>query len=111
MNKLSVLSKLFDKNMDRDGYVPVTFFENGKITIYGFGLTNCSTNRKICDLSLFDVEIDKEMAWEQAYNQTMNVKYMKNTRKFSRTVNCFKWKGEGDPPIYLIPRERGRTKL
>jgi hypothetical protein len=93
--------------MDRDGYVPVTFIDGKKIIYHGFALTACSSKRKICDLSLFDIERDREDAWEQAYQQTMNPKYMKLTRNFGMRHNCFKWKGQGDPPIFLIPRERG----
>lgn len=48
--------------MDRDGYVPITFIDGKKIVHYGFALTDCSSRRKICDLSLFDIEKDKDNA-------------------------------------------------
>ena len=37
----------------------------------------------------------------------MNPKYAKNTRNFNKKLQCGEWKGSDDPPIFLIPRQRG----
>ncbi len=64
--------------------------------------TKASTNRIIANLSLFDS--DDPLLWEQAYQETMEKKYAKNTRNFSRKIHGNFCK---DPQVFLIPRVRG----
>ena len=61
-----------------------------------------STNRIIANLSLF--YSDDPLLWEQAYNETMERKYAKNTRNFGRKIHGISCE---DPKIFLIPRVRG----
>jgi hypothetical protein len=61
-----------------------------------------STSRKVYPLSLFDSNDPFE--WETAYQLTMDPKYKKMTRNYSKVVQG---KPVQDPKIYLIPRERG----
>ena len=46
-------------------------------------------------------------AWELVYQNTMDKKYAKGGRNFSRSVGGTPYEGEGSAPIFLIPRERG----
>nr|QBK92974.1 MAG: uncharacterized protein LCPAC403_01080 [Pithovirus LCPAC403] len=64
--------------------------------------TTASTNRIIANLALFDS--NDPLLWEQAYKETMEKKYAKGTRKFSRKIYG---KPYQDPQIFLIPRVRG----
>lgn len=62
-----------------------------------------SSHRVICDTSVCDSK--SSALWNEAYKLTMDAKYAKGTRNFSRNIT-------GVPqaltaPIYLIPRERG----
>lgn len=62
-----------------------------------------SSKRFVYPLSLF--ETNDERAWEEAYDQTIDKKYKKNTRKFNKKITG-KRIVNGVPPIFLIPRER-----
>lgn len=64
-----------------------------------------SGNRKVGDFSIFDTT--DATAWEEMYSSIMDKKYSKHSRNFSTSVRGTKWVGRGQPPIYLIPRERG----
>lgn len=63
-----------------------------------------STSRFIGDLRLF--ESNNPYDWEKMYHDIYDTKYKKGSRNFSRTITGKKW-DKGEPPIYLIPRERG----
>ena len=64
---------------------------------------SASSKRCVYDPSLF--ETDDPIEWENAYQETMDPKYKKETRNFSKT---FAGKRQDkEPPIFLIPRERG----
>jgi len=67
--------------------------------------TAASSGRCIADLRLFDT--DNKDKWEEMYQYMFGAKYKKNTRNFSREIVGKKWEGKDNPPIYLIPRERG----
>ena len=61
-----------------------------------------SSKRKIGDVNIFnDTTIT---SWEKMYDEIMDEKYKKNTRKFTKTIHGKKTE---TPHIYLIPRERG----
>lgn len=62
----------------------------------------CS-GRRILDPVLFNT--DNPDDWEKGYQLIFDQKYKKNTRSYSTTITGCPVKGE--PPIYLIPRERG----
>ena len=64
-----------------------------------------SKNRKIANPNLFD-ELD-ENKWELAYQQVMDTKYAKGSRNYSKKIQGNEWIGQGQPPIYVIPRQRG----
>src|SRR5438132_13889724 len=67
-----------------------------------------SKNRKVADPSLF-LSSDPHK-WEQAYQQVMDKKYAKGTRNYSKKIVVppwLPWQGKGDPPVYIIPRQRG----
>lgn len=68
-------------------------------------LIKASSGRVVADISLFDS--DDSQSWEKIYEETMEEKYAKNTRNFSKKIQGKRWSGSGEPPIYLIPRERG----
>ena len=80
------------------------------------GKTGKATNRNeivggltIGDLSLFDSQETPDilaLKWEAEYAKVMDPKYKKNTRNFSTTLSP-QINSLTDPPIYLIPRERG----
>jgi hypothetical protein len=61
-----------------------------------------STNRSVADLQLFSSLEAKD--WEDAYEQTMNPKYKKNTRNFSKVAHGIP---SDRPHIFVIPRVRG----
>lgn len=66
-------------------------------------IQKASTNRCVYDKSLFNTTNTKE--WERAYRKTVNEKYRKNTKNYStKIVGSYLC---DDPPIFLIPRERG----
>jgi hypothetical protein len=67
-------------------------------------MTQASSKRVVGDISLFETTNEKK--WEAAYQNIMEKKYKKNTRGFSKKFPGTRYDGE-DPPIYLIPRERG----
>jgi hypothetical protein len=67
-------------------------------------LTAASSKRFIAPLSIYDSK-DSQL-WECAYDTTMDKKYKKNTRRYSKKIvgkpmDC------KEPPIFLIPRQRG----
>ena len=64
-----------------------------------------SQNRKIADPKLF--ESSDPQLWETVYNEIMDKKYAKGTRNYSTKMQCAKWSGQGEAPIYVIPRQRG----
>ena len=64
--------------------------------------TKVSTNRIVASLSLFDS--NDPLLWEQAYKETMEGKYAKNTRNFSGKIHGM---SSDNPKIFLIPRVRG----
>jgi len=64
-----------------------------------------SKNRLVADLSLFNSQ--DPLQWELAYQQVMDKKYAKGTRNYSQKLTGTQWKGKGQPPIYVIPRQRG----
>lgn len=45
--------------------------------------------------------------WEKEYQRIMNRKYAKGSRNFSTEIAGKPWTGEGQPPIFLVPRVRG----
>src|SRR5665647_177287 len=69
-------------------------------------MISISSHRQVYgDLTLLD-RMDPE-EWERAYQATMDPKYKKGGRNYSTKIHGKKWTGEGGPPIFLIPRERG----
>lgn len=62
-------------------------------------------DRKIGNFTLFDT-VDHQL-WEAEYQRIMNIKYAKGTRNFNTTLTGNPWLGEGQPPIFLVPRVRG----
>jgi hypothetical protein len=77
--------------------------DDGKIILSpSIMLTSVSTSRQVCSSNIFD--FNDLVLWEQAYLKTMEVKYQKLTRNFSKEI---KGKSVENPQIYLIPRERG----
>ena len=61
--------------------------------------------RKIADFEILNSSSEKE--WEKVYQATLDPKYQKGTRGYSKKV-VGKAVAEGAiPPIFLIPRERG----
>ena len=64
-----------------------------------------SKNRTVGNPSIFSS--NDSAKWEKMYDEIMDPKYKKGTRKFSRNFGGIKWPGEEEPPIYLIPRSRG----
>ena len=69
-----------------------------------FEFTPASSGRCVAPLALFDVDDDKE--WEEAYQTTMDRKYAKGTRNYSKKITGSPVE-DGEAPIFLIPRERG----
>jgi hypothetical protein len=70
-----------------------------------FDLLPASGNRIVFPLALF--QTDDPDAWEDAYAQTMDTKYAKGTRNYSKKVEVPPLEDVKEPPIYLIPRARG----
>ena len=68
-------------------------------------LTQVSTSRQILDPNLFNSS-DPEI-WEKAYVYTMEEKYAKYHRKYKVPIPTIPWAGEGNPPLYIVPRVRG----
>lgn len=64
-----------------------------------------SGNRNIHTLSLF--ETNDEDKWNEAYEKTMDKKYKKGTRNYSKKIDVPSLENVDEAPIYLIPRERG----
>ena len=62
-------------------------------------------NRQVADPSLFH-SLDANQ-WELAYKQVMNGKYAKGSRNYSKKMQGCEWTGSDQPPIYVIPRQRG----
>jgi hypothetical protein len=70
-----------------------------------FDLIPVAGNRYIHPLSLFETKnLDK---WEEAYDKTMDKKYKKGTRNYSKKIDVPPLENVDEAPIYLIPRERG----
>jgi hypothetical protein len=69
--------------------------------------TDIAGNWKIADLSLFDSK--DNILWESAYKTIVNPKYQKETRKFKNTQKVTAIDYPGEPPIFLIPRQRGKS--
>ena len=68
--------------------------------------SSASKKRRVCDLAVFDSTDPK--VWVDAYKKTMDPKYRKGTRNFNTKIPKLEaWKKEGEPPIFIIPRERG----
>lgn len=57
------------------------------------------------NIALFD-NLDGDL-WEEEYSTIMNKKYAKGTRHYSTHVECNLYKGEGTPPLFIVPRVRG----
>lgn len=68
-------------------------------------IINASKGRKVYDPSLFDTLSPEK--WEEAYMATLNPKYRRDKRKFSTKVHTSVEPYGKNPPILLIPRERG----
>lgn len=45
--------------------------------------------------------------WERYYTEIMDKKYSKKGRNYSKVIKGKKWSDDSDPPIFLIPRQRG----
>ena len=69
-----------------------------------FEFTPASSGRCVAPLALFDTDDVKE--WEEAYETTMDRKYAKGTRNYSKKITGTSTE-DGEAPIFLIPRERG----
>jgi len=67
--------------------------------------TQAAGGQKIGDTHLFNVSDDE--AWERAYQRTMDGKYKKNTRNFSREIHGRSCSDGDEPKIFVIPRVRG----
>lgn len=68
--------------------------------------TPASGKRTIGDMRIFEVKATEQM-WEDMYQKIMNPKYKKNTKNFSRNITGNPVPKGEEPPIFLIPRERG----
>lgn len=69
-------------------------------------LVKAANGMFIGNTALFDLPLDTSR-WEAEYQRTMDRKYAKNTRNF-RPVKVNPKRDYGpDPPIFLVPRERG----
>ena len=66
---------------------------------------SASSGRLIAPFNLLNSKDPIE--WENTYKKVMNMKYQKNTRNFTKKIVGKKWESSDEPPIYLIPRERG----
>ena len=93
---------------DTNKYDHMTFeslwneMDNCKIVLYNLSLTPASTSRQVCSLNVFESKESK--LWELAYTKTMEDKYRKLSRNFSKEI---RGNPVENPQIYLIPRERG----
>lgn len=72
-----------------------------------YSISEVNGKRYVCDSKLFDT-LDTQ-AWENMYQITMDQKYKKNTRNFTRKISGKPYPVQNGelPPIFLIPRERG----
>lgn len=64
-----------------------------------------STHRFVADMSIFDSNNVEE--WEKVYTDVLEKKYQKSHRNFTRKISGAPHSGKGEPPVYLIPRQRG----
>lgn len=48
-----------------------------------------------------------QQQWEAEYEKIMDKKYAKGTRKYNLEITGKVWTGQGNPPIFLVPRTRG----
>lgn len=64
-----------------------------------------SKNRLVAHPDLFK-QLD-EKKWELAYKQVMDPKYAKDSRNYSKKIQGLEYTGTDQPPIYVIPRQRG----
>ena len=107
--RLFINSKQEIEVFDTDKYDDMRFesvwdkVTNGKIYLNRkFTLSVASTSRQVCSFDLFDYKNPE--IWENAYKQTIDKKYQKLTRNFSKEIKGTPCE---NPKIYLIPRERG----
>lgn len=68
--------------------------------------TPASSKRIIGDLRIFEMNATEE-DWERMYQEVMEPKYKKETRKFSREITGNPYPADEEAPIFLIPREKG----
>ena len=64
-----------------------------------------SKNRLVANPDLFN-SLDPNQ-WELAYKQVMDSKYAKGSRNYNKKIQGLEWTGSHQPPIYVIPRQRG----
>ena len=63
-----------------------------------------TVKRKVANVDVLK-SIDANL-WENAYKENIFPKYAKQSRKYTSTISGKEWTGEGNPPLYVVPRVR-----